>query len=488
MLKQSRFFRFQNGTERYIYSGYTGLLLKDNDTIKNFLDNPYGDETLEKYLISDMGSGHTKNYSNTTPYVEGIILFVTNYCNLNCIYCYNKSNEINKADHMSTDTFEQAIQYFLQNFHYGKTISMQFFGGEPLLNFPLIKHAVAYARELQDQYNVKFWFSITTNATVITKEIRDFLWENKIEIMVSIDGDRATHDKQRPFLDGSGSYDTIMKNVQLLSGLPALVRATIYDPRTNLVSLYEDLIESGFESLLIDYASINKCPVSKDDLDLMAANIKDLAGYVSRNMQEGRVIRFKNIMENIFKIHNGSKKRHPCDTGVSRFTVACDGKIYGCHRFNNLETLNWGNVFKGLDFSKRTDFLSSHIISQRNPYCQHCWAGMLCGGDCYHTSYMASGNTRSIDQTHCFAMKEIIAKSLLIYTSLSEEMRSRIGKRTIRATPIKERQTNFPYVAQSIKDGIEVLNIRALASTSDSDLSVCDCDFCEGCSSDIIYA
>jgi uncharacterized protein len=314
----------------------------------------------------------------------------------------------------------------INNFKYGKFIKIMYFGGEPLLNASFIQDSIVFLQSIEDQYNIKFVYAIATNGTVLNEDIKDLLLKNDFKIQISVDGTRETHDNKRKMLSGIGSYDRIVNNmVDLAKYTEIEARVTLSNYDTDLIELYEHLISMGFGSVNLEISSDRENFIDNEDKLICLANrLKELANYMINKLENKEVVYFRNFLNHMSNIHNGYHKEHPCIAGINSYTISPSGDVYFCHRFNDLKDFSWGDTFKGIDKIKREEFLHNNSILSRNTECMHCWANKLCGGDCYHTSYIQNDNMEAPSQIHCFFNKEIIRNSMNIYLTLSTDARN----------------------------------------------------------------
>ncbi|RCX08298.1 uncharacterized protein DFR58_14310 [Anaerobacterium chartisolvens] len=426
----TRVFPFFNkqGTE-YIYSGLSGLILEYDELVKEAVsESGKASDEIYDYIFSDPFVNTDFTFFEEEPFIDTLTIFTTNQCNLNCSYCFEKVNQIDKSLRMDIKTFRDGINFFISNFTYDSVINIAFFGGEPLLNFHFMKEAVDFLEEIEKRNKVKFTYCVTTNGTLLNqKEIADFLISNDFNVTISIDGNQKEHDKNRHFLNGNGSYQMITQNVKELSKyMDITARTTITSPHTDFVALYEDLHSTGVKGIILDFVSA-KDKYKKEDYEALAENLKAFADYCIDNIKQKKVIRIKNFLETLHSIHYGSRngpKYFPCEAGVSYYSLVPGGDIYPCHRFNNVKEYWYGNIYESFNNDRRREFSSSHMVFVRNAgKCMDCWAKYLCGGTCYNAAYYSEGDSILNSEIHCDFKREIIKSCLYIYASLNENDR-----------------------------------------------------------------
>ncbi len=430
----TRFFRFYNNQKNeYLYSGFSGLVVENDEFVKEVIDKPdKASEEMYDCLLSDPFVNTEFSFFQNEPRIDMLTVFTTNQCNLNCSYCFEKVNQIDKSLKLDIKTFKDGIHFFLSNFMHSSIINIGFFGGEPLLNFPFVKEAVDFLEEVERNDKCQFTYSITTNGTLLnSKEIVDFLVSNNFSVTVSIDGNQKEHDKNRVFLNGAGSYQKIIQNVKELSKYVEITaRATITSPDTDFVALYKDLHNTGVKEIIIDFVSTKDKDVKKD-LSALSENLKIFADYFIESIRQKKIIRIKNFTETLSSIHYGSRngpKYFPCEAGISYYALNPNGDIYPCHRFNGIQEYRYGNIYGNFIHDRRNAFLSNHIVFVRDGgKCEGCWAKYLCGGTCYNTSYYSEGDSQLNSEIHCNFKREIIKNCLYIYASLQDNERVFLG-------------------------------------------------------------
>lgn len=418
MDKLENFLIFQNNDgQKFVYSGLTGLILEYTQRVRNFLDLHKVDPELEQCLFV---SKETKTFFPEKPSLNTIIIFITNQCNLKCQYCYERASNLSDLRKMDSTTLKDTIIYLLKSFNYRKHIGINFFGGEPLLNLKLIKESMSFMKSIALEKEIDIGFSISTNGTILNEEIVDFLLENNIAIQISIDGTRKIHNQNRPFLNGAGTFDVIASNVKKLSEYTNVsARVTIANYDIDLIEMYNELLNMGFSKIKIECAVSADFQNGIDNLVEFEKRLQDFSDYYIQNIKQKKIIYFTDFLSYLKMFHFGHlQKTYPCETGINRFAVATDGSIYFCHRFNNIPEFRWGDIYNGFENDKRLNFLNHHLISER---CESCWAQRICGGTCYHASFVETGSTSLTSKFYCQFRKQLIEKALYIYSSLNEE-------------------------------------------------------------------
>jgi uncharacterized protein len=362
-----------------------------------------------------------------------MVLNVTNKCNLACTYCYEYGEDKivdtengRKPKFMSESTAREAVDFMLRESGASSRAHLTFFGGETLLNFPVLRATVAYARRRASELRKEVDFSLTTNATLLRPEIVEFLVENDIGVTISIDGPREMQDRFRVFHDGSGSYDAVMPKIRELLRVhrtrPIGARVTLTAETLDVRRIYRHLTEE------IGFAEVGFAPVTtaagrgyaieERGFDRLLAQFRDLANDFLRAALEGRHHGFSNVRETIEEIHKGASKAYPCGAGLGLVGVATDGDVNLCHRFAGSDAHKLGTVGTGIDRTAQRQFLEQHHLDDK-PVCQSCWARPLCAGGCYHEAHTRYGTTASPNLHYCEWIRGWTETCLRIYGEIA---------------------------------------------------------------------
>lgn len=345
--------------------------------------------------------------------LQRVVLNITNQCNLACTYCYEYSDDriaqtAGKKKYMHADVAEASVEMLLQESGSRPNIHVTFFGGETLLNFPVMRSTVSYAKRRAGEMGKQIEFSLTTNATLLSEEIIDFLSEHHVGVTVSIDGDRELNDRQRVFHNGKGSYDVIVPNIkQLLKrhrtnsiGARVTLTAGVSDVRRIYKHLTEEIgfSAAGFSPAT---ASPNRLySIGPQKMDNVLEQFADLAWEYRDYALQGKQHGFTNASDTIKDLHTGISKAYACGAGLGLLGVGTEGNVSLCHRFVDSPVGKMGNVKDGIDHDARHEFLNTHHIGARYD-CHTCWARPVCAGGCYHEAFIHTGNTSAANLHYC---------------------------------------------------------------------------------------
>ena len=363
--------------------------------------------------------------------LQTLVLNLTNQCNLSCQYCYEFGEDKvatpeGKPKFMDYETAQASVDFLLGQSAGRRTVHITFFGGETLMNFPLLKKVVTYANERAAAQGRSIDFSLTTNATLLTPAIIEFLSENRIGVTVSMDGPPELHDKLRVFANGKGSYDIIAPRVRALienhRTRPITARVTLTKGVTDVVKIFRHLKNDlGFHE--VGFAPVTTSPdrlyaINDRGMDDVLAQFHVLADEYLEYALRGEMHGFSNVSDTLSELCQGVNKSHPCGAALGLVGVGPSGDIAPCHRFVDSDTHALGHISTGIDRDKQKDFLQrGHINSKYD--CHTCWARPLCAGGCHHEAYVRYGDTGHPNLHYCDWIRNWTDTCLQIYGAIS---------------------------------------------------------------------
>jgi uncharacterized protein len=361
-----------------------------------------------------------------------VVLNVTNQCNLACTYCYEYGEDkIVDTEHgkqskfMSDETARTSVDFLLAES--GRVAHLTFFGGETLLNFPVLKSTIAYARQRAAEVGKEIDFSLTTNATLLRPDIIEFLAENQVGVTISIDGPRELQNRFRVFHNGAGSYDVVAPKIKELLRVhrsrPIGARVTLTSDTIDVTRIYRHLTEEmGFWE--VGFAPVTTSPnqqyaIGDSGFDRMLGQFRTLAEEFLEHVVANRHHGFSNVKDTLEEIHKGVSKAYPCGAGLGLLGVSTDGDVALCHRFAGSDAHKLGTVRDGIDRGAQAAFLERHHIADKTD-CSRCWARPLCSGGCYHEAHVRYGTTQRPNLHYCEWIRGWTDTCLQIYGELSE--------------------------------------------------------------------
>lgn len=373
--------------------------------------------TRQGLLFSPEGEHKPAVYSGI---IKSMCLNVSHLCNLRCEYCFADGGTYNgAAENMSLDVALKAIDMIVSKSANRHNLEVDFFGGEPLLNFDVVKKTVEYARSIEKAHNKNFRFTITTNAMLLNDEIIDFFNKEMYNVVVSIDGRRSVHDCVRKTASGKGSFDTAIKNALRFKQF----RKGQYYIRGTYTALNKDfskdvlfLNDLGFDQLSIEPVVLpenHRLAIKKEDIKQLKAEYDKLAeAYVERRKGE----KWFNFFHFMLDIYNGpceSKRLVGCGAGNDYVAVAPNGNIYPCHQFDGEKDYVIGNVLDGTFNTEIPKFFAENNLLKKDK-CRNCWAKYYCSGGCAANAIKYGGGINKPYELSCELMRKRIECAIAV--------------------------------------------------------------------------
>lgn len=332
-----------------------------------------------------------------SPPLHALSLAVAQKCNLGCTYCYASQGDFGgPSKNMSWETARSAVELLLQTAAPGSRVNLAFLGGEPLANRAVVRSATDYAAQLARDWGLQASFSITTNGTLLTEEDAAFFERHAFAVTVSLDGLRETHDRQRAFKHGGGSFDQIMARVRPLLTLQrrmqVSVRATVTPGNFRLRESLDYFLGSGFHS--VGFSPLLRSPdgngeMGSGDLGELLEGMVECGWEFERRVIRGERYAFSNLVNAMRELHRGTHRPYPCGAGAGYLGVSADGDLAACHRFVGDAEGAMGDLQSGLNRQRQNRWLAERHVHKQQP-CAGCWARYLCSGGCHH-EVMARG-------------------------------------------------------------------------------------------------
>lgn len=375
-------------------------------------------------IVSDKGPV-LKEEKKEEITLNGLTLMIIQECNLRCTYCYGEGGEYQDRGKMSLETAKKSIDFLIGNSK-NKELLICFLGGEPLMNFPLIKDVVAYCNKYENDKPIHFKYTITTNGTIWNDEIEKFLREKHFTVQISVDGNKDVHNCNRFYANGLGSFDVMEKNTRnmrndgLVSG-----RATITATNLDLVDNFKALNDMKFRSIPMAPA---QNLLSDEDYDRLIGENTKLVQYFLELIQSGdykTAKKLRILMSGLQKIHkSGVARKILCGVGSAQLAVDINGEIYPCHRFVANKEYAMGNVLKDTKIEKMP-FLEE-ITLEKHKECKNCWARNLCVGACPNENLVNAGTTQKSDSKNCRFIQAMYNDLIHAYLELTVENKKQL--------------------------------------------------------------
>ena len=365
------------------------------------------------------------NYESDNIYSLDVI--ITEDCNLACKYCFVKKNKyLGKSALMQFDVSEKTINFLIQNSGNIDDLYICFFGGEPLMNFKVMEKMVNYALEEGLKNKKAFHFSLTTNGTLLSDEIIEFLDKHQISVQISIDGNNNSHNLNRPFSGGADSYYKIEQNVKKLDqrNMNYTARATVTSfTKSNIAENFDHFISMGFKRVHFENAMAPKGKIyinQKDEIKEIKKQYSIISKRISKNIRLGIPCDFESLPLPLGKILSKSTNLCSCTAGRGYLSVDTKGDLYLCHRFVGDENFNLGNIIDDTYNAKLSEIMKSEVNVEKRKKCSKCWARYICGGGCYEINYTYNKDIFLTPETYCQLMKHNIKLALKLYALASE--------------------------------------------------------------------
>jgi uncharacterized protein len=355
-----------------------------------------------------------------------VVLNVATGCNLACGYCFKEDlTSVAKSETMDFATAQAAIEMLLRESPGRRRYSVVFFGGEPLTQMPLLERVVAWGEERFAEAGARGDFSLTTNATLITPRIADWLNAHNVGVAVSIDGPRTIHDRHRTTRGGRGSYDAVAAKVRVLReryhARPLGARVTLARGTTEVSEIFEHLSrELGFDE--VGFAPVTagddaRFNLGEPELDAVFDGFRALGDALVAAALRGEKLGFSNLLQLLSDLYYGTSKSLPCGAGYSLVAIDHQGGVNLCHRFTGSRLGTFGDVAHGLARPELSAFLERRL-DKSGVDCATCRIRNLCSGGCYHESYARYGDPIRPTLHYCDRMRAWIDYGIEAYARI----------------------------------------------------------------------
>ena len=405
----------RNILKKYQDTGITeadvSACLRDIDALKESGQLFCGDIYADKADV-------LKNKNNV---IKALCLHVAHTCNLNCAYCFASQGKYHgdKAL-MSFEVGKQALDFLIASSGDRTNLEVDFFGGEPLMNWDVVKQLVAYARGIEKEKGKNFRFTLTTNGMLLDDEVTEFCNKEMQNVVLSLDGRKEVHDRLRKDYSGRGSYDTIVPKfrefVKKRAGKSYYVRGTYTHNNIDFTNDIFHMADLGFTELSMEpvvCSPDDPYALTKEDLPKLFEQYEILANEMIKRDDEGRGFTFYHYM---IDLENGPciyKRISGCGSGTEYMAVTPRGDLYPCHQFVGDESYCMGNIWDGVkNTALRDKFKKCNVYSR--PECKDCWAKLYCSGGCAANAYHATGDINGVYEYGCELFKKRMECAIMI--------------------------------------------------------------------------
>ncbi len=363
--------------------------------------------------------------------VKALCLHVAHTCNLNCSYCFASQGKYHgERALMSLEVGKRAIDFLIENSGTRHNLEVDFFGGEPLMNWDVVKQIVAYARSVEKQHSKNFRFTLTTNGMLINDEVIEFANREMSNVVLSLDGRREVHDATRVDYAGHGSYDRIVPKFQKLvaarGGKGYYMRGTFTHRNPDFTKDVLHMADLGFTELSMEpvvAAPDDPMALTPADIEIVKQQYELLATEMLRRKRAGKPITFYHYMIDLTAGPCIYKRISGCGSGTEYMAVTPWGDLYPCHQFVGEEAYRLGNIWDGVTNRElREEFRACNAYAR--PECADCWAKLYCSGGCAANAYHASGSIRGVYKPGCELFRKRIECAIMMKVAEEQDRES----------------------------------------------------------------
>lgn len=358
--------------------------------------------------------------------IKAICLNIAHACNMKCRYCFASQGNfgLNTAL-MPLETGRRTLDFLIEKSGPIKNLEVDFFGGEPLLNSDMLMELVVYGRQREEESGKHFNFTLTTNALLLDDTIIDFVLNNNISVILSLDGRPETNDRHRILNNGEGSYQLILPNIQKIvekKPISYYIRGTFTRHNLDFSRDLQHILDLGFDAVSLEPAvgPKNDYSIQKADLPQVLEEYERLTDLLCSYHKSGREVHFFHYNLDLQKGPCLAKRHSGCGAGVEYLVVTPEGDIYPCHQFVGEDEFLMGNIYSGkLDGEISQKFVNNRLRNKED--CMRCWARYFCGGGCHANAYHTNGDMAKPADVSCMMHRKRIEGA--IYLEMSKKMR-----------------------------------------------------------------
>ena len=390
----------------------------------------------EIYLLKDDGMLFTEDiyeksieaFGNRETVVKALCLHIAHDCNLKCQYCFAEEGEYHgRRALMSFDVGKKALDFLVANSGRRVNLEVDFFGGEPLMNWQVVKDLVAYGRSLEKPHNKKFRFTLTTNGVLLNDDMLAFINKEMANVVLSVDGRKEVHDRMRPMAGGQGSYNLVVpkfkKVAESRNQKNYYVRGTFTHFNKDFAADVCHLADLGFEQISVEPVVAPESEpyaLTESDLPELLAEYDKLAAEMIKRKKEDRAFQFFHFMIDLKGGPCVYKRLSGCGSGTEYLAVTPWGDFYPCHQFVGQEEFLMGNVDEGIiNTDIREEFKTCNVYSKEK--CRDCFAKFYCSGGCVANSYNFHGSIHDAYDLGCELQRKRVECAIMLKAAFAEE-------------------------------------------------------------------
>lgn len=375
----------------------------------------------------DIYQSYIGDFKKRETVVKALCLHIAHDCNLACRYCFAEEGEYHgRRALMSFEVGKKALDFLVANSGNRVNLEVDFFGGEPLMNWQVVKDLVAYGRSLEEPNHKKFRFTLTTNGILLDEEVLEFANKEMANIVLSIDGRKEVHDYMRPFRGGQGSYDRIVPEFQKVAEsrnqMNYYVRGTFTHHNLDFSKDVLHLADLGFRQISVEPVvaeETEEYAIKKEDIPAILEEYDKLALALIERRKAGKGVNFFHFMIDLEGGPCVAKRLSGCGSGTEYLAVTPWGDFYPCHQFVGKEQFLMGNVEEGItNTAMRDEFKGCNVYAKEK--CKECFARFYCSGGCAANSYNFHGNINDAYDMGCELQRKRIECAIMIKAALAE--------------------------------------------------------------------
>lgn len=357
----------------------------------------------------------------TSGVVKALCLHVAHTCNLNCAYCFASQGKYQgERALMSLEVGKRALDFLIEHSGSRRNLEVDFFGGEPMMNFDMVKELVAYARVREKEAGKNFRFTFTTNGVLIDDDMIDFVNREMSNVVLSLDGRKEVHDRYRVDYAGNGSWEKIVpkfqKLVQARGNKNYYMRGTFTHANPDFLKDIEKMLELGFTELSMEpvvCAPDDPSALTEEDMVIVKEQYEKLAELMLEHHREGKPFTFYHYMIDLKGGPCIYKRVSGCGSGTEYMAVTPWGDLYPCHQFVGEEAFKLGNIWDGVTNTEtQNEFGNCNVYSR--PECHDCWAKLYCSGGCAANAYHATGAITGVYKNGCELFKKRMECAIML--------------------------------------------------------------------------
>ena len=344
----------------------------------------------------------------TSGVVKALCLHIAHTCNLNCSYCFASQGKYHgDRAMMSFEVGKRALDFLVENSGTRHNLEVDFFGGEPLMNFQVVKDLVAYARSIEKEKGKNFRFTLTTNGVLVDDDVIDFANRECANVVLSLDGRKEVHDRFRVDYAGQGSWDKIVpkfqKFVEARGGKEYYMRGTFTHANPDFLNDIKQMLDLGFNELSMEpvvCAKNDPSALTDEDMEIVMKQYEELAELMLQRDKEGKPFTFYHYMIDLTGGPCIYKRISGCGSGTEYMAVTPWGDLYPCHQFVGDEKFKLGDIWAGVTNKEiQGQFASCNVYAHEE--CRDCWARLYCSGGCAANAYHATGSVTGVYKDGC---------------------------------------------------------------------------------------